>query len=93
MRISTLLCFTFWIPIYFLHEDPAFSSDFPEERSRFVSLSETSVHAITFKMLKNNFQKVIYWSNDFLGDKILQATFMLTLQLKLQLLSLDKRSL
>ena len=61
--ISMLLYFYFWQPVYFRHgESIAFPSKSKESRGHFVGIVEHVGHAMTFKVLADNSQKVLYHS-------------------------------
>jgi len=62
--ISMLLYFHFWEPIYFqTGEKPTFPSESHESRGQFVGFAEHVGHAMTFKVLTNETQKVLCRSN------------------------------
>ena len=61
--ISPLLFFCFWQPVYFIHDDSDFPSESTEERGRFVGISESVRHQMTFKILSNKSSKIIHYSN------------------------------
>ena len=61
--ISMLLYFYFWQPVYFRHgESTIFPSGSKESRGCFVGIAENVGHAMTFKVLANNSQKVLFRS-------------------------------
>jgi hypothetical protein len=60
--ISPLLCFHFWEPVYYKLDDSDFPSDSREKRGHFVGISESVVHAMTFKILMDDTLKVIHRS-------------------------------
>jgi hypothetical protein len=61
--ISPLLAFHFWEPVYYKLDDSDFPSDSREKRGHFVGISESVGHAMTFKILTDDTQKVIHRSN------------------------------
>ena len=61
--ISPLLRFHFWQPVLYKVDDSDFPSESREERGRFVGIAETVGHAMTYKILTDDTQKVIYHSN------------------------------
>ena len=61
--ISPLLRFRFWQPVYFMHEDSDFPSESKEERGRWVGISESVGHDMTFKILTDKTCKIIHRSN------------------------------
>jgi len=61
--ISMLLYFYFWKPVYFRHgESIIFPSESKESQGRFVGIAEHIGHAMTFKVLANDSQKVLFHS-------------------------------
>jgi len=60
--ISPILQFHFWEPVYYALEDASFPSDANEKSGHFVGIVETVGDALTFKVLTNDTQKVIYHS-------------------------------
>ena len=54
----SLLWFHFWEPVFFNTDDASFPNDSPEQRGRFVRISENVGHDTTFKIpnssTKNN---------------------------------------
>ena len=62
--ISPMLQYQFWEPVYYKvgTDKPSFPSEPPEKLGRFVGIAETVGHAMTFKVLTDDTQKVIYWS-------------------------------
>ena len=58
-----MLRFRFWQPVYCAHDDSDFLSNSNEERGRFVRISESVGHQMTFKILSNASNKVIHRSN------------------------------
>ena len=61
--ISMITRFQFWEPIYYSIKDTkAFPSESPELKGRFVGFSEDVGHPMTFKVLTDDTQKVIYRS-------------------------------
>jgi len=62
--ISMLLYFCFWEPVYFCTgEKPIFPSESRESRGRFVGFAKHVGHAMTFKVLNDETQKVLCCSN------------------------------
>ena len=61
--VSPLLRFTFYQPVYYVHDDSEFPSDSTESQCRFVVVSENVGHAMTFKILSPNFNKILHRSN------------------------------
>ena len=60
LKISML--FLFWEKVYYKHNDAAFPSDSNEKVGRFVGITENVGHDLTFKILTEDTNKVIYWS-------------------------------
>ena len=61
--ISMLLYFFFWQPVYFRHgESTVFPSESKENRGCFVGIAEHVGHAMTFKVLADDSQKVLFRS-------------------------------
>ena len=62
--ISPMLQYQFWEPVYYKvgTNKPSFPSEPPEKLGRFVGMAETVGHAMTFKVLTDDTQKVIYRS-------------------------------
>ena len=70
--ISIILMLSFWEPIYFPTGDalsfahkPGFPSNTAERMRRFVGFGESVCDALTFKILTNDTQKILYWSSIF----------------------------
>ena len=61
--ISPLLRFRYWQPVYYMNDDSDFPSDSTEERGRFVGISESVGHYMTFKILTDKSTKIIHRSN------------------------------
>ena len=64
--ISPLLQFRFWEPVYYKvgnDVDVSFPSQPPEKTGRFVGISEHVGHAMTFKILTDDTQKIIHRSS------------------------------
>ena len=61
--ISPLLMFHFWEPVLYKHDDSDFSSSSPELTGRWVGVSEHVGHAMTWKILTDDTQKIIHRSN------------------------------
>jgi len=58
-----LLYFYFWQPVYFRHgESTVFLSESKESRGRFVGFAKHVGHVMTFKVLVDNFQKILFHS-------------------------------
>ena len=91
--ISTLLYLALYNFSCFAADDSTFESDSPEECSHVVDIAEYAGHSMTFKILKNEIQKVFFLSNIHPSDDPLTRTLPLTQLLFLQLLSLEKRPL
>ena len=60
--ISAIMLFLFWEKVYYKHNDAAFPSDSNEKVGRFVGIAENVGHALTFKILTEDTNKVIYRS-------------------------------
>ena len=61
--ISPLLCgFTFWEPVYYSIDNHSFPSESQEKLGHFVGFAENIGHLLTFKVLTDDTQKVIYRS-------------------------------
>jgi len=61
--ISMLLYFYFWQPVYLRHgESNGFPSESKESHGHFVGFDEHVGHAMTFKVLANTLQKVLFRS-------------------------------
>ena len=61
--ISPLLRFRYWQPVYYMNDDSDFPSDSTEERGRFIGISESVGHYMTFKILTDKSTKIIHRSN------------------------------
>ena len=61
--ISPLLCFHFWELVYYKIDDSDFPSDSCEALGHMVGIAENVGHAMTYKVLTVDTQKVIYCSN------------------------------
>ena len=61
--ISPLLRFHWWERVYYKIDDSAFPLDSTEASGRFVGIAEQVGHAMTYKILADHLQKVIYQSN------------------------------
>ena len=57
--ISPILRFSFYQPVYYAVNEPAFPSDSREARGRFVGIAEHVGHAMTFQILTDETRKVI----------------------------------
>ena len=60
--ISSILCFRFWEPVYFKLDDSDFPSESTERGGHFVGIAENVGHSLTFKILTDDTDKVIYRS-------------------------------
>jgi len=60
--ISSLLLFHFWEPVYYKVDDSSFPSDSTEKLGWFVGIAEHVGHALTFKVLTKDTQKIIFRS-------------------------------
>jgi hypothetical protein len=60
--ISVLLRFYFWQPVYFKVEDSGFPSESKEASGRIVGISEHVGNALTWKVLTDDTQKILYRS-------------------------------
>ena len=60
--ISPLLCFRFWEEVYYMHDDPRFTSETVEGHGYFVGIAESVGNAMTFKILTSDTKKVIFRS-------------------------------
>ena len=62
--ISPMLQYQFWETVHYKvgTDKPSFSSEPPEKLGRFVGIAETVGHTMTFKVLTDDTQKVIYRS-------------------------------
>lgn len=61
--ISPLLRFQWWEPVYYKVDDADFPSESRELRGHFVGIAEHVGHAMTYKILTDDTQKVIFRSN------------------------------
>ena len=61
--ISPLLRFRFWEPVYYKLDDPTFPSESREKLGRFVGIAEHVGHFMTFKILTDDTNKIIFRSN------------------------------
>jgi hypothetical protein len=61
--ISPLLFFKWYEPVYYKLDDSDFLSNLKEKRGRWVGVSEHVSHAMTFKVLTDDTNKIIYRSN------------------------------
>ena len=59
---GALLLFYFWEKVYYKTTEPSFPSDSTEKFGRFVGIAEHVGHALTFKVLTEDTNKVIYRS-------------------------------
>ena len=60
--ISSLLCFRFYEPVYYKLDDSEFPSESTEKLGYFVGIADSVGHALTFKVLTDDTNKVIYRS-------------------------------
>jgi len=60
--ISSILQFDFYEPVYYRAHESEFPSSSVEKTGRFVGISETVGHAMTFKILTDDTQKIIHCS-------------------------------
>jgi hypothetical protein len=60
--ISPLLRFQFYEPVYYRASEYSFPSDSREQRGRFIGIAEHVGHAMTYKILADESQKIIYRS-------------------------------
>ena len=61
--ISPMLRFYWWQPVYYMIDDSDFPSQSREKRGHWVGISEHCGHAMTWKILTDDTQKVIHRSN------------------------------
>jgi hypothetical protein len=61
--ISIILRFGWWKPVYYKLDDSDFPSESPELPGRMVGFSETVGHAMTYKILTEDTQKIIHRAN------------------------------
>ena len=61
--ISPLLFFQWYEPVYYKVDDSDFPSSSREQRGRWIGVAEHVGHAMTFKILTDDTQKIIYRSN------------------------------
>jgi hypothetical protein len=61
--ISVFLQFHFWEPIYYRLEDATFPSDGIEQRGRFVGIADSVGDALTYKILTDGTNKILYRSS------------------------------
>jgi hypothetical protein len=61
--ISPLLFFKWYEPVYYKLDDSDFPSDLKKKRGRWAGVAEHVGHAMTFKVLTDDANKIIYWSN------------------------------
>ena len=57
--ISPLLCFHFWEEVYYRHDDSDFPSETREGHGHFVGIAENVGHAMTYKILTSDTNKII----------------------------------
>ena len=60
--ISSILLYEFWEPVYYKIDDNDFPSESTEKLGRFVGIADHVGHALTFKVLTDDTQKVIFRS-------------------------------
>ncbi len=60
--ISALLCFCWYEPVYYCHDETSFPSETAEGRGRFVGFAENVGHALTFSILTDDTNKIIHCS-------------------------------
>ena len=60
--ISALLQYTFWEPVYYYRHDKSFPSVSDEARGRWVGIAETVGDALTYKIISDDTQKLVYRS-------------------------------
>jgi hypothetical protein len=76
--ISVLLQFYFWEPIYYRLEDPPFPSGGTEKRGRFVGIADSVGDALTYQILSDDTNKILYCSSvqsaSHYGDTNLRLT-------------------
>ena len=60
--ISSLLCFRFYERVYYRSDDSDFPSESTERLGYFVGIAENVGHALTFKVLTDDTNKIIYRS-------------------------------
>jgi hypothetical protein len=58
------LLFRFWVPVYYELDDSTFPSESREKLGRFVGIAEHVGHFMTFEILTDDTNKVIFRSND-----------------------------
>jgi hypothetical protein len=63
MIFSPLLYFRWYEPVYYKLDDSDFPSDSREKRGWWVGVAENVGHAMTFKILTDDTNKIIYRSN------------------------------
>jgi hypothetical protein len=61
--ISVLLQLHFWEPVYYRLEDATFPSDGTEHAGRFVGIADSVGDALTYKILNNTSNRVLYCSS------------------------------
>ena len=61
--ISVILRFTFWEPVFYPNHESHFPSASRELRGRIVGFSETVGHALTYKVLSDDSQRVLHRSS------------------------------
>ena len=60
--ISALLQFDWYEPVYYRQQESSFPSKSNEKLGHFVGISEHVGHALTYKVLTDDSQKIIHWS-------------------------------
>ncbi|ACI65686.1 predicted protein [Phaeodactylum tricornutum CCAP 1055/1] len=61
--ISVLLQFHFWEPVYYRLEDATFPSDGTEQTGRFVGIADSVGDALTYKILNDTSNRILYRSS------------------------------
>ena len=61
--INPLLSFYFWQPVYYKVDDSDLPSHITEKHCYWVGIAEHIEHAITFKVLNNDTQNILFSSN------------------------------
>ena len=60
--ISMFLYFRFWEAVYYNEQEPSFPGDSTEKRGRFVGVARNVGHALTYKVLTDDTQEIIFRS-------------------------------
>ena len=75
--ISPLMQYQFWEPVYYLIEDKQnFPSKSQEKMGRFVGIAETVGDSMTFKVLTDDTEKVIYKAKQSFAYSVLHHTLL-----------------